>query len=340
MKKEKTSATLLFIGSSVSESGYEGDNQLYDTSSIKFYEPSSLIVTRNSILVADKSNSCIRKIDLQSKMVSTLAGGIINHPYGENISPLKMYTYGATTFPFRYKNDLYFVEQSLVIRKVSNGKMTTVFGSSKELKYPSNKPSRIFFSIGFLHHFGNGEILITGSIYLGLYVFNMETQNLTLVHDPKYYSSAITATGDSYENSTIYYQTYVQTFSVFHKSNLLYILKIDIPGLGLIRVIPDLTINGTNSLLYCSGNSIYEYIDYKNGTYSTSIRKISDISFNGFTTFGRIFYFYINSQVYEYSWDSLSLKKIVGFDAVNISNTNIYTSGFNGDDIPIETSAT
>ena len=348
MKLLNSDETKILIGGS---EGYGGDNQLYDSPNIKFYEPSSLIVTQNTLIVADKSNRCIRKIDLQTKMVSTLSGGIIIHSKGENISPLQMYSAASLTFPFYYKNELYFVESQYYLRKVSNGKLKTVLGCQQETapKYSANIPQRTFFEITNLFYIGNGDVLLYNfGQDFSLYNFNLETQNLTFILNSKNYpiSQGLAAVGDSFENSTIYFRDFQNSILVLQKGGIVKKLQINlVPGVvGQFNVIPNLRYPNSNSLFLYSDveNMLYEYVDFQNETVSMKVfnwKMPSILTFEGFSRNDRNLFFWTVGQLYNFQLETLTLQKIGGLDYFNVSDSPQHVLGYNGENIPFESSA-
>ena len=340
MKLVNSAETQIFVGGS---EGYGGDNQLYNSPNISFYETSSLIVTQNTLIVADKSNRCIRKIDLQTKMVSTLSGGIVNHPNGEDISPLQMYSGGDINFPFYHKNELYFVEKLWFLRKVSNGKMKTVLGCHRDypIKYSAGIPQRIYLPITTVFYIGNGDVLLLSEY--SIYNFNLETQILTLAFSSSQIYPSLAAIGDSFNNSTIYvrYSNYI--IAVQKLTIVYYLLPIPTSIVDQIVVFPNLRYPNCNSVFTYSTllNTLYEYLDFKNGSTTVVTMPIpSSFSFTGFSMNGNNSLFFWNAgQLYDYQLETHSLKKISGLDYYNVSNSAYFVVGYNGENIPIENSA-
>ncbi|EFC40660.1 predicted protein [Naegleria gruberi] len=339
MKLSKSSETKLFIGSSSFSSGYSGDLEEYSSLNIKFYEPSSLLLYQNSIIIADKSNNCLRMINLQNRMVSTLSGGIVNHPYGENISPLKMYETGNVNYPFMYKNEFYFVEKLNIIRKVSNGKMTTVFGSDRLLTY-SNIPQRIYLQqIRELHCLESGELLILSQLSpnLGLYYLNMENGNFSQLSD---YGEAISVIGNSLANSSIYILD-VNGYFHYYK-NMIYQQTI-IPFKSYFSsygfcVIPNYRYpNSTSIFGYYGQITFYEIIHYSNQSFQLYSRDLPGYTF--FSCYEGKFYIGMTSKLFELNIENFSLNRIAGLDSINISNASFEVVGYSGEDIPVMESA-
>ena len=90
-------------------------------------------------------------------------------------------------------------------------------------------------------------------------------------------------------------------------------------------------------------NILIEIIHFKNGSTSTSeiqIRAPAPSFFSGFSVnTAKSLFIWGMSQLYDLNLESYSLTKIGGLDYFNVSNSIVQIYGFNGEDIPIETSA-
>ena len=148
-------------------------------SQVSFYGPKSILVKNSIIYIADSKNNCIRKVDTINKIVTTIAGGLINHAFGESIPASQYYSENLVSNTFFYKNELYFVEGTNILRKISNGLIKTVLGSSQN-SLTETLPTRIYIQqMSKIGIYENGDIVIQISGSNNFALYNLESQVFT-----------------------------------------------------------------------------------------------------------------------------------------------------------------
>ncbi|EFC39768.1 predicted protein [Naegleria gruberi] len=310
--------------------GYEGDDLVNSYSNVRFYEPGSLIVKNTMVYLVDKSNNCIRKIDVSNKIVSTFSGGFINHPYGEDLPRFEISQVNVLYKPFIYNDELYFVEQHLIIRKVSkiDGLIKTVFGVSSKLKTETS-PTRTFKSILSLFCFPNGDLVISG--YHDLHVLNLDT--LRMRYFQINYSnpiSSITGFGNSFDNGTMYIG-FVSSDGIYKYQNetLQDSSKIEY-SVNEFSIL--------NNTLYYISSGILIKVEWKNQSsdwieFPVSISRVAYDSI-----YGKI-YVANGYRIYEANLDDLSLRKVGGIDGGTYSGTYVDFDGYSGENVNATQSA-
>ncbi|EFC38128.1 predicted protein [Naegleria gruberi] len=296
--------------------GYEGDDLIDSYSKVLFYNPSSLVLKNSIVYLVDQTNNCIRKIDTRTKVVSTFSGGVINHPYGENIQQFETSPTSSLSYPFSFKNELFFIETSSIVRKVSNGLVKTVLGSYSKLQI-ENSPKRKYIGIVTnTYIFPNGDMVIVTST--DVFLFNIYTEQLSSLNIPTGITS-ISGIGNSLSNGTL----------LFSSPNFITIYRNG--EQSQIYNIPPIT---SSCIVNQNGNySVYFLVSYSKimkinlaelSVYETVYS--SDNSFQSFSCDNDKIYLMLQAKVYEMRLNDSQLIKIGGADSYNNSGNIFCTS--------------